>query len=208
MPFAELPSSQGFSPPQAPSWEPFALEAIRAIERRPIPNLTEAVNTAVGQINNILQMNSPMGQMQRRLQAMMLSAQYDNFQNYRQHPDQYMLNASGIPVLRDPVERALKYSMIKRNAALAGKADRVGTPPPIVAQINAIAAAHAAGKIPSNNVDSLPPSNGVVVGGSSQSPADNTTDADENEAAGLDNQSLFLGDTGTSSGMGLTDTPP
>jgi hypothetical protein len=114
MGFAQLPSSPGFQPPVAPDWSPFALEAIRERERRPILNTAAMVDQATNQINNILQMQSPLARAERMLQMQQIQGQMQTWQDYRQHPENFVMTAHG-PIARDPVERALKLSQANKN---------------------------------------------------------------------------------------------
>lgn len=116
MPFSVLPSSPGFVPPAAPRWEPFALESIRELENRPYLHTADLVQQAVSQINNILQLQSPVAKAQRQLQLLQLQTMQDVYNDYRQHPENYQMTANG-PVMIKPLDRYLKLSQINKNLA-------------------------------------------------------------------------------------------
>lgn len=163
MPFATLPSSQGFTPPQAPDWSPFALAALRERANRPIPNTAEMVNQAVQQIDHILELSSPQARLQRQLQLEQLGALRDTWRDYHSDPSKYQMTAHG-PMLRDPYDLAMKRSTIRKNIAQANQLDREGNPVPLIGEIDRITKNLNAHKV--TDVDALPPTQGTVVGGS------------------------------------------
>jgi hypothetical protein len=119
MPFAELPSSQGFAAPQAPDWTKFAAQANEFIARQPIPDTASAVKDAVAQIDQILKESSPEAKMERGLKMMQMQNLMEMYRDYKVHPEKYKPGPNGLPVLVDPVERGLKMSQIRRNNAAA-----------------------------------------------------------------------------------------
>lgn len=112
MPFAELPGShiQGL---QVPDWTRFAAQANDYIAHQPVPDYSEIVKDAVGQIDEIVKMASPEGRLERALKREQLGAMLQTYHDYRQHPENFMLTAHG-PVRRDPLEALLKGAHFKQ----------------------------------------------------------------------------------------------
>lgn len=123
MPFATLPSSPGFQAPQAPDWGQFAMEAIRARERQPIPNTAAMVDQAVQQINGILQLQSPQAKMQRALQMQQLRVMSEVYRDYQANPNNYQMTAHG-PVRIDPYARIERLARARQATAQADYLDK------------------------------------------------------------------------------------
>ena len=113
MPFAELPSSGGFQAPQAPDWTQFGRQANELIAHQPQVDLSSSIQQAVGQIDEILKMTSPEGRLERKLKIESMSAMVKTYQDYKEHPDNYILTAHG-PVHKDVDTELLKGAHIKQ----------------------------------------------------------------------------------------------
>ncbi len=197
MPFAALPSSPGFVPPQAPSWQPFALEAIHELERRPIVDTAGLVQRAVDQINNILQLSSPAAKAQRQLQLLQLQTMQQVWQDYRDHPENYRMSANG-PIAINPLDRYLKYSQVKRNIAqtdLLNKKSNMGVPSVVANYKNDIQGLHQGGASISQVGT---PTEGTPIAG---------TDSTTQESPEAQEQSALENDN-TPTESGETETPP
>ena len=185
MPFAELPSSQGFVRPQAPDWGGFALAAIHELDRRPFFNTAEAVNQAVGQIDKILQLSSPVARMQRQLQMQQLQTMSQVYRDYQLHPENYMLTANG-PVRIDPYKRLEQASRVSKNAAMADYLTKKTNPqvPQFIKDRmnllnNAINAERNGQTIPpSQNTAPSAPADNTPAGTTEAEAGNDTTDAD------------------------------
>ena len=116
MPFATLPSSPGFVAPQAPSWEPFALQANQFLANRPHVNTAEIIGQAAQQISQILALSSPEAKLERQLKLQQLQTMQSVYADYKQHPEKYQMTAHG-PVMIDPIERMSKLANIQHTAA-------------------------------------------------------------------------------------------
>jgi hypothetical protein len=116
MPFATLPSSPGFSPPQAPDWTRFAAQANEMIAHRPMFNTADAIDKAVDQISKILELSSPQAKMERQVHMQQLNSLQQLYYDYQQHPDQYQRTAHG-PVHIDPVTRIGRIAQINHTIA-------------------------------------------------------------------------------------------
>lgn len=183
MPFAELPSSKGFVPPQAPDWGQFASQAINLRAHQPIPNTAEMVNQAVQQIDHILQLQSPQAKLQREVQMRQLDMMKEVYTDYKAHPEKYQMTAHG-PVLIDPYARIERIARAKHALAsadyLTKKTQGAGTPAFIADATKrmqaAVNAENQGVKLPgSGQTDAEPVANAQTTGQSSDSAA--VTDA-------------------------------
>lgn len=137
MPFAQLPVS-GFQAPQAPSWAPFALQANQAImqgaalRERANENLTQSVQNAANQIDQVLQMSSPEAKMQRQLHLLQLSYMSKVYNDYRQNPDAFINTANG-PIPKNSYQGLkMGYDLqqeVMRIKNLAARTNKLTNPP-------------------------------------------------------------------------------
>ena len=125
MPFAALPSSPGFMQPQAPDWGRFASQANEMIlkggEQRAQANkdLISQMDKNAEQISKIMQYNSPEAKAERRMKMMQVQAMEQVYNDYRIHPENYLMTAHG-PVVKDPFTQAMKITQY-RNAITTGE---------------------------------------------------------------------------------------
>ena len=128
MSFAALPSSPGFQAPQAPSWEPFALQANQNIvhggDMRAAAGkeFADSISKAADQITGILQYNSPLFRAQRANQMRQQQYLTGLYNEFDQHPEKFMMTANG-PVMINPFQQALAVSRYN-NAQTAGELNK------------------------------------------------------------------------------------
>lgn len=164
MPFANLPSSPGFVAPQAPDWTRFAAQANEFIAHQTIPDTSKVIDQAVGQINEILKLNSPEARIAREVQMRQLSAMRDLYRNYKANPSAYQMTAHG-PVLIDPYARMERIARIRHIEAstqyLQKKAAGSGTSSFIQQKLNllrnAIQHESSGGKLPLGQAPAVEP---------------------------------------------------
>ncbi len=122
MPFAQLPSSPGFQAPQAPSWAPFAMQAVQNIQHggdiqaQAGKDFADSIEKSAAQISAILQYQSPQEKTKRQLQQLQLETLTGVYNDYKAHPEKYQMTANG-PVLIDPLARMEKITKIGRDVA-------------------------------------------------------------------------------------------
>jgi len=163
MPFAELPGSHLSVNLNPPDWGRFAEQANSLIANQPQPNTAAYVEKAVDQIDKILQLSSPEAKMQRRLQMLQLGFMQHVYEDYQAHPEKYQMSAHG-PVLIDPVERALKFSQLRKDRAYIDQIDRQGQVPANLRDKVNLLKGLIAGKVPVKKATVQPDSSEVVPG--------------------------------------------
>lgn len=137
MPFAQLPVS-GFQAPQAPSWAPFALQANQAImqgaalRQRASEDLTQSVQNAANQINQVLALSSPEAKAERQLKLLQLDYMSKVYNEYRQNPDAFIQTANG-PIPKNSYQGLkMGYDLqqeVMRIKNLAARTNKLNNPP-------------------------------------------------------------------------------
>jgi hypothetical protein len=113
MPFAELPSSGGFHAPTAPDWSRFGAQANEFIAHQPQPDTAGAVEKAVGQIDEVMKLNSPEEKLKRKVQRLQLATQEKMYKDYMVHPENYEVTAHGLNYKDKTKQLALQTSIAK-----------------------------------------------------------------------------------------------
>lgn len=131
MPFADLPGSKLNLNLGNMDWLRPAMQATELIARQPIPNTADAVKEAVGQINQMLELQSPEAKLQRELHMTQLHALKQVYDDWKLHPEDYQMTAHG-PVKIDPLTRIGRAATIQHTIAstnyLNKKVTGAGTP--------------------------------------------------------------------------------